>query len=141
MLYYPTDKEIERLQPELKKMLSISPHVLKDPVPIKDEKQARQYLLLKVGKYKKSLRYTGSDAVIVDKYIANAMNELLAAGFTYANLYAKDYVFLTEPHVASALAFNTLNGICLVPDEVDVWFGMNYERNDAGWESKLRATT
>lgn len=141
MLYYPTNKEIERLQPELKEMLSISPPILKDPVPIKNEKQARQYLLLKVGKYKKSLRYTGSDAVIVDKYIADAMNKLLAAGFTYVNLYAKDYVFLTEPHVASALAFNVLNGICAVPDEIDIWFGVNYERNDVEWGPKLRAIT
>ena len=46
------------------------------------------------------------------------------------NLYAKDFVFLTEPHVASALAFNELNHIVDIPDDIDLTFGLTYERTD-----------
>lgn len=129
MLYLPSAREIEKLQPELRAILRPSPGKMREPVPIKNEEQARQYLLTKVQKYRESLEYKGSDRVVVDKYIATAMNKLLAAGFTYVNLYAKDRIFLTEPHVASALAFNWLNHIEGIPDSIDLAFGLTYERN------------
>lgn len=127
MLYFPSAREIEKLQPELKATLQSSPRTMREPVPIKSEEQARQYLLAKVRKYKESLQYKGSDRVIVDKYIAATMNKLLAVGFTYVNLYAKDCVFLTEPHIASALAFNYLNHIEDNPDSIDLSYGLTYE--------------
>ena len=127
MLYFPSARDIEKLQPELKATLQSSPRTMREPVPIKSEEQARQYLLAKVRKYKESLQYKGSDRVIVDKYIAAAMNKLFAVGFTYVNLYAKDCVFLTEPHIASALAFNELNHIVDIPDDIDWAYGLTYD--------------
>lgn len=131
MVYIPTERELEKLKrshisAEVREVLSSTPPELIDTVPIETEEQAREYLNQKVKKYLGQLRYTGTVATVVDKYIADAMNTLLATGFTYANLYARDHVFLTEPHVASALAFNALNGIGGVPDEVDLAFGLVY---------------
>lgn len=130
MLYYPSAREIERLQPKLKEMLCASVGKMKEPLPIKTEQQAREYLLLKVSAYRNDLAYSGGVETIVDKYIAKAMNTLLASGFTYVNLYAKDTVFLREPHVASALAFNELNHIADVPDTIDLQYGLRYEREE-----------
>lgn len=132
MEYVPSTHELEalkhgRVSKEVREMLSGSPLNFKESVPIKTEEQAREYLLLKIGKYQGVLPYAGSEAVKVDKYIAKAMNTLLTTGFTYANLYAKSYTFLTEPHVASALAFNSLHHINPVPDEVDLQFGLTYK--------------
>ena len=126
MLYYPNEREIQRLPHQLKEMLSDTPPSIKNPVPITTEKHAREYLTLKVEKYYGNHKV----AATVEKYIGNAMNTLLAAGFTYVNLYAKDFVFLTEPHVASALAFNELNHIVDIPDDIDLTFGLTYERTD-----------
>lgn len=131
MRYVPNDRELEKLKhsnisAEVSEVLSGTPLNLMDPIPIKTEEQARKYLTKKVEKYSDVLPYTGTTAVVVDKLIAQAMNALLATGFTYANLYARDHTFLTEPHVASALAFNALNGISQVPDAVDLEFGLTY---------------
>ena len=90
----------------------------------------REYLLLKVSAYRNGLAYSGSVETIVDKYIAKAMNVLLASGFTYINLYAKDAVFLREPHIATALAFNELNRIADIPDAIDMQYGLTYEREE-----------
>lgn len=130
MLYYPSAREIERLQPKLKEMLCASVGKMKEPLPIKTEQQAREYLLLKVSAYRNGLAYSGSVETIVDKYIAKAMNVLLASGFTYINLYAKDAVFLREPHIATALAFNELNRIADIPDAIDIQYGLTYEREE-----------
>lgn len=127
MLYFPSVREIEKLPPELRAILRSSAKRMLEPVPIKNEKQARLYLHEKVERYREVLKYKGSSIVIVDKYIADAMNKLLATGFTYINLYAKDSIFLTEPHVASALAFNYLNHIEGVPDGIDLAYGLTYE--------------
>lgn len=131
MVYIPTERELEKLKrshisAEVREVLSSTPPSLIDTLPIKTEEQAREYLNQKVKEYLGQLRYTGTVATVVDKYIADAMNTLLATGFTYANLYARDHVFLTEPHVASALAFNALNGIEGVPDVIDLKFGLIY---------------
>lgn len=133
MTYKPSDRELEKLKrrnisAEMREMLSGIPRNLTDPIPIKTKEQARKYLNKKVEKYLEWLPYTGTTAVVVDKFIAKAMDTLLATGFTYANLYAMDTVFLTEPHVASALAFNALNGISEVPDSIDLEFGLTYGR-------------
>lgn len=130
MLYYPSAREIEKLQSKLKETLHTSERKMKEPLPIRTEQQAKQYLALKVSKYKDILPYNGSVEVIVDKYIAKAMNVLLASGFTYINLYAKDAVFLREPHIATALAFNELNRIADIPDAIDIQYGLTYEREE-----------
>ena len=91
-------------------------------MPITTEKQARDYLSQKIGRYGDGKKID----VEVDKYIAKAMNQLLATGFTYANLYAKDFEFLTEPHVAAALAYNELNRIDNIPDDIDLEYGLTY---------------
>lgn len=130
MLYYPSAREIEKLQSKLKETLHTSERKMKEPLPIRTEQQAKQYLALKVSKYKDILPYNGSVEVIVDKYIAKAMNVLLASGFTYVNLYAKDAVFLREPHIATALAFNELNKITGIPDAIDMQYGLTYKREE-----------
>ena len=103
-------------------MLSVPALNVRETVPITTEKQARDYLSQKIGRYGGGKKID----VEVDKYIAKAMNQLLATGFTYANLYAKDFEFLTEPHVAAALAYNELNRIDNIPDDIDLEYGLTY---------------
>lgn len=122
MLYHPSDREIQILPREIKRMLSVPAPNVRNTVPITTEKQAMDYLSQKIGRYGDSKKI----AVEVDKYIAKAMNDLLATGFTYANLYAKDFEFLTEPHVAAALAYNELNCIDNIPDDIDLEYGLTY---------------
>ena len=116
MLYHPSDREIQRLPREIKRMLSVPALNVRETVPITTEKQARDYLSQKIGRYGDGKKID----VEVDKYIAKAMN------FTYANLYAKDFEFLTEPHVAAALAYNELNRIDNIPDDIDLEYGLTY---------------
>ena len=115
MIYIPSERELRKLH--CRQAIEVA-----DPIPIKNEQQAREYLRLKVERYKEHFQWTKP----TDVYIAKAMNALLATGFTYLNLYTGGAVLLTEPHVASALAFNSLIGIDQVPDEIDRRFGVLY---------------
>ena len=126
--YEPEAVELERLRqrklpPKVRDVLFGTPLNLTEPVPIKTENQAREYINLKMEKY----GYQGKLEVAIDKYIANAMNDLLASGFTYFNLYARTHTFLREPHIAAALAFNTFNDLSNIPDEIDRKFGLTYK--------------
>ena len=75
MLYHPSDREIQRLPREIKRMLSVPALNVRETVPITTEKQARDYLSQKIGRYGDGKKID----VEVDKYIAKAMNQLLRA--------------------------------------------------------------
>lgn len=129
--YIPSEHELEKLRKssisvEVKDVLFGTPLKFNNQIPITTKEQAKKYIEEKVERYKESIPYTGTVPVMVDKYISKAMNILLATGFTYANLYANTHTFLTEPHIASALAFNRLNHIDAVPDDIDVRYGLTY---------------
>lgn len=129
--YIQSEDELEKLwrssiSKEVKDVLFGMPLKFNNQIPITTKEQAKKYIEEKAERYKKSIPYTGSVPVIVDTYISKAMNILLATGFTYANLYANTHTFLTEPHIASALAFNRLNHIDAVPDDIDVRYGLTY---------------
>ena len=103
-----------------------------NPVPIHSEAEARSYLARKVERYRDLIAYKGNVAVVVDKYLGKCMNLLKASGFTYLNLYAMDSECLRDPHVAAALAFNTIAQIHDVPDDIDTEFGLTYTKVGVG---------
>lgn len=129
--YFPSEHELEKLRrssitKEVKDVLDSEPLKIDNPIPIATREQAEKYINEKVNRYKEYLPYTGNVIAVVDKYISTAMNVLLASGFTYVNLYANTHTFLTEPHIAAALAFNRLNNIGPVPDDIDIRYGLTY---------------
>ena len=65
MLYHPSDREIQRLPREIKRMLSVPALNVRETVPITTEKQARDYLSQKIGRYGDGKKID----VEVDKYM------------------------------------------------------------------------
>ena len=127
MSYLPTTKELARLldrgSPEVRSVLSGTPRRVSEPEPITDPSKARKYLYAKIEKYKGK----GRAERLLEKYVESAKVCLEGPNKTYANLYSRSHSFLENPTIAVALAYNMLEQIAPVPDEIDLKFGLTYK--------------